>query len=234
MTVPEQETAQALAQVATLGGMFTIRTGHETGDQPLDEACADHAAVGARLTVVGEAYGTNETRVAASTIQYGLAERLLAVLVGVWSHHRVVVDPAGFDVGVGSRRWSLVAARPRAWRVPGIPAAEIVTLVTQRLTVLHNTLRAHAPIAEGLLWGNAATSAMLTLRGIRQPGPLARARTLVSGMLDVDPLRHRLTATADGKYVRRSCCLYYRTNDPRPCSDCPLTGSTVARLRRPA
>lgn len=229
-----EEAAQALAHVDTLGGMFAIRADSQPGDQPLDEACADHAAIGARLTVVAEAYGTSETRVAASTIQYGLAERLLAVLVGAWSLHRILVDPAGFDVGAGSRRWSLAAARPRARRTHGIPAAEIVDLVARRLTVLHSTLRAHGPIAEGLLWGNAATSARLTLRGITQPGPLARARTLVAGMLDVDPLRHRLDETADGRYVRRSCCLYYRTNDPRPCGDCPLTGSTAAKLRRPA
>nr|WP_042197382.1 (2Fe-2S)-binding protein [Kibdelosporangium sp. MJ126-NF4]CEL22925.1 hypothetical protein [Kibdelosporangium sp. MJ126-NF4]CTQ90064.1 hypothetical protein [Kibdelosporangium sp. MJ126-NF4] len=230
--IPEQEVARALAHVDTLGGMFAIRSEHRAGDEPIDAACADHTAIGARLATVAAAQGTDEKRVAASSIQYELAERLLAVLVGTWSHHRLVVDPTGFTVGLDRRRWRLAVAWPRAWRAAHVPADEIVHLVAARLDVLHRGLRVHTPIAEGLLWGNAATSATLTLRGITQAGPLARARALVSCALEVDPLRHRLNGTIDGKITRRSCCLYYRTNDPRPCGDCPLTGSTAARLRR--
>ncbi|ONI84099.1 hypothetical protein ALI144C_15470 [Actinosynnema sp. ALI-1.44] len=230
--VTDNEVTRALAHVTTLGGMFTIQPEHQTGGGLLGAECADHAAIGARLAAVGASYGTDEVRVAASMLQYELSARLLAVLVGTWSHHRIVVDPAGFTVGADRGAWQLAAARHRAWRATDVPASRIVHLVAGRLEVLHRTIRSHTRIADGLLWGNVASTATVVLHGIEEPGPLARARALVSTALEVDPLRHRLDGTVGGKITRRSCCLYYRTNDPRPCEDCPLTGATVTRLRR--
>ncbi|ALG11848.1 (2Fe-2S)-binding protein [Kibdelosporangium phytohabitans] len=236
MTAPvpgHEEVARALAHVSTLGRGFVIQPDSRPDGTPLGAECADREAIEVRLAAAGASLGTNEQRVAASWVQYELAGRLLAILVGTWSYHRIVVDPAGFAVGADRDMWHLAAPRPRAWRPAGIPVDDIVRLVVEQLEVLHRALRAHTSIAEGLLWGNAATSAARTLSGITETGPLARARALVSSALEVDPLRHRLNGGLDGKTTRRSCCLYYRSNDPRPCGDCPLIDSTAARIRRP-
>lgn len=218
---------ESLAHTASLGGMCTIRLEHDAQDQPLDVMCADTDALGARLATVAMALGTNEPRVAASSVQYELAERLWAVLIATWSHHQLVVNPSGLHVGPTTTSWSLAISKPDARRLDRQPAPEIARVVLPRLKALHRTIRTHTSIAEGLLWGNAATAATLAPHGINDLAARSRAHAVVTHLLTLGPLKDRLDGPVDGTITRRSCCLYYRTRDARACGDCPLRSSTV-------
>ncbi|WP_436501693.1 (2Fe-2S)-binding protein [Actinokineospora sp. HUAS TT18] len=222
----EQDVVRALTDVATLGDIYQIRTDQNTRNPLLDTACTDETAVGERLTRVGVSLGTCEARAAASSVQYELAERLWAVSIAVWSHCRIVVDPGGFRVGSTAASWSLSTSQPRGWRCDAQAADVIARAVLPRLYALHRTLRSHTSIAEGLLWGNAATAATLAVRAINDVG----ARALVTDLLTLGPLRNRLAGQVGGTVTRRSCCLYYRTRHARTCGDCPLRSSTAAKL----
>lgn len=222
------EITRALRHLRRLSRSGVVRTDSDPDDRPLLAACADPAAVSARINAVATDLGTTEPRVAASSLQYELAERLWTVTIGVWSQTGFFLDVSQFHVGPDPAVWRLATPAPKTCRDPHP--------VLDCLEVLHRTLRTHTPVADGLLWGNAATAATLALGPVSGTTAHARASALVNELLDQAPLRDRLR-TANGVVVRRSCCLYYRTRHARTCGDCPIPAPTavkaIARLRKP-
>ena len=78
-------------------------------------------------------------------------------------------------------------------------------------------------VAEGLLWGNAASAlvgALTVLAGARPAGAGTGGR-LVAELLDLPPLRGTGTLGPRG-FRRNSCCLYYRVPGGGLCGDCAL------------
>ena len=136
------------------------------------------------------------------------------------------------------------------WRGPAEPLLDqlLVQSFTAHLRPLAVAIRSRIRIAAGLLTGNAASA---LINGLRLLDPLlaARAESLpatdsaptagpclrtgpepstgwrpLAGRALADPLlRGSGTLTAcDPGFIRRSCCLYYRTPGGGLCGDCPL------------
>lgn len=96
-------------------------------------------------------------------------------------------------------------------------------VVERHLRPLVAAVRAVTPVAEGLLWGNAAsalTGALAVLARAR-PGSATAATRLVEELLDLTPLRGTGTLGPSG-FRRHSCCLYYRVPGGGLCGDCAL------------
>jgi ferric iron reductase protein FhuF len=83
-------------------------------------------------------------------------------------------------------------------------------------------------VSPQVLWGNVASAlngaaSMITAS---QPAWTNRARVITSLLLDQPPLRDTASASADGRFRRRSCCLIYRAAPNVAgvvCGDCVLS-----------
>jgi ferric iron reductase protein FhuF len=127
-------------------------------------------------------------------------------------------------------RWSpgtsieLSLADPRGWEAQDAAEPVCRTVVDGQLRPLVEAVRGVVPVAEGLLWGNAA-SALAGALYIRSehPGPAGRLGGLVRRLLALEPLTGMGVLQPDGSYVRRTCCLYYRVPPGgAKCGDCVL------------
>lgn len=210
------EVARVLREVGRLGPYFVLLANDVDGGawrpfagdvERLRELTRDHAV---RLR-------TQERRVAASLLFQGLAARL-------WSP--VAASAAGGLVpDLGGLRWSwapgepirLGVPEPRGWRVEAAAEAASVIhpmVVDGALRPLLAAMSEFVRLADGLAWGNAASALAGTLR---VPGSPVRA-ALVRDLLAWEPLAGAL----DDRFVRRSCCLYYRVPGGGKCGDCGL------------
>ncbi|MEV5749467.1 (2Fe-2S)-binding protein [Actinoallomurus sp. NPDC052308] len=217
----------ALADVARVGPYFAVDTDPGIPDHPLwrpltalyGPALPDQvAAVRLRL-------GTTEDRVAASLFFQGVAGRLWSpALASAVLHGRVPeLDPA-------RTYWRAASPGPVLLAAPGAPAlaADAATLrrviVDDHLVPLVSAVRAVTPVAEGLLWGNAASALMGALTVLTMAGPAHSgiAVRLVDELLGAAPLRGTGDRGPHG-FRRRSCCLYYRVPGGSECADCALT-----------
>jgi hypothetical protein len=215
--IPEAEPDQlirALSRAARYGRYF--EAGRD-GDVPAFDIDASLAAVGSRL-------GATEQRVAASSLQYEFAERVWSVSLGAWAFGRVVPDLTGLRHGTDADGTVVLGFKDlRGWNCLGIPAGGVAALLAHNvlghLSAFHEAVRTRVKIADGLLWGNAATALVLAARSA------GRARScfdIASALLAEPPLAGRLTGSISVSMRRRTCCLYYRTAAGRTCSDCPL------------
>ena len=186
------------------------------GVADLDELVGHHAR---RLR-------TAELRVAASLLFQGIAARLWSPVLGC-APARLVPD-----LDPRLLRWwrasplGLHLDRPAGW-VASDPAqhAELAarTVLEANLRPLGCALRRRVRIAEGLLWGNAASALVGAARVADSRGDVLRA--LVATLLDREPLRGSTTPLPAGGPLavrRRSCCLYYRVPAGDLCGDCAL------------
>lgn len=176
--VPADEVTAALVETGAHGPYFRLGAGDHDGAVPL-AAYVDRAQrLRHRLDAIGRRLGSTELRVAASSMQYELAERLWSVGVALWCRHDMVLD-------------------------------------------LHDVR----------IDPDAATTVELHLAAqrIRSVDPGDRGLSVATALLDQPPLRGWVSGPVDGTIRRRSCCLYYRTSDPRPCPDCPLAGAVVTQ-----
>lgn len=218
--VEAAEVAGVLRDVAGIGPYFEIVTGPAgTEWRPLAQTEPERLA---RLTddYAGR-LGTDERRVAASILFQGLAARLWSPVVAA-AALGIVPDLAGL-------RWRLAPgepvalrlAEPRGWRVESpAQAAGLVhpMVVDGQLKPLRETMLTFVGLADGLLWGNAASA----LAGGLNVGPPDPARVaLVRDLLAREPLAGAGSFGADG-FVRHNCCLYYRVPGGGLCGDCGL------------
>jgi hypothetical protein len=116
------------------------------------------------------------------------------------------------------------AGKPGPAEQAGVVRAEVWRVVVEgNLWPLVAAVRAAVRVAEGLLWGNAA-SALAGALGVlarARPRHAAAARRLVDELLAAPPLRGTGAFGPQG-FRRRSCCLYYRVPGGGLCGDCAL------------
>ncbi|WP_018655349.1 (2Fe-2S)-binding protein [Actinomadura flavalba] len=216
-TTPDQ-TARVLTEVAALGPYYALETGPPApGWRPLPER--DPGFVAALIDDyalrLGGGSGPVEHRVAASILFQSIAARL-------WSP--VVASAAlGVVPDLAALRWR--PGSPHGLRLPAPAgfayenARQLRDLVVDaHLRPLGEMFRDVGKLADGLVWGNAASA----LAGTLVARPAAPARGIVGDLLDLEPLRGTGAFTRRG-FVRRSCCLYYRVPPGGGlCGDCAL------------
>ncbi|MGW4893560.1 (2Fe-2S)-binding protein [Kitasatospora sp. NPDC004240] len=207
------------------------------GFRPLRElyATGPDALLAGRVREVGRRLGTAEPRVAASILQLGLAARFWSVGLGAAMLLGAVpdLDPDRARVRVPDQG-PIDLWLPHPWTPHPAPGpAELAeelhrTVVLGQLTPLAAAVRSAAPVAERLLWGNAASALVGALRVLHDhaaasgPEAVRTARDLAERLLEREPLTGTLRAGAAGRGVRRtSCCLYYRIGPGAGvCGDC--------------
>ncbi|GAA1874735.1 (2Fe-2S)-binding protein [Actinomadura bangladeshensis] len=219
------EVARVLRDVARLGPYFEICTtldGPEAVWRPLS---GDVGRLQALTGDYAERLGVGESRVAGSLVFQGLAARL-------WSPV-VAAAAAGVVPDLGPLRWRwapgepirLGLAEPGGWQAGSLAeAADLVhrVVVDGQLRPLREAMASVVKLADGLVWGNAASA----LAGSLNVGPVSGTRAeLVRALLALEPLAGAGHFGADG-FVRNNCCLYYRVPGGGMCGDCGLlTGS---------
>jgi hypothetical protein len=215
----------ALAAAAALGPYFDLAVGNET-QRWRPAADVYHAGLDSFIAAAGEQLGVTETRVSASIVQLGHASRLWSPVLASALLRGVVPDLADLRVGA-ERPARLGVPAPRGWLATD--PAELARLayrvvMTEQVEPLVRGLR--VKVADGLLWGNAAsamTGALSVLVAAR-PGQEQAARTLAGLLLDTGRLRGTGRFTGPGiQFRRNSCCLYYRIPGGGTCGDCSLT-----------
>lgn len=215
---PDQ-VAGVLRDVGRLGPYFEIRTELDGGAwRPFG---GDVERLRALTGDYAERLGTGERRVAASLVFQGLAARL-------WSPV-VAAAAVGIVPDLDGLRWhwapgepiTLGLAEPRGRRVENVgEAASLVhaVVVDGQLRALHDAISDVVSLADGLVWGNAASALVGSLNV--GPGDPARGE-LVRELLGREPLAGTGSFGPDG-FVRKSCCLYYRVPGGGMCGDCGL------------
>lgn len=220
------EVARGLAAAAAGGPFFTLATeAAGPGWRPATAYYADGFAAGAKARLP-EA----EPRVAASIAQQAYAARLWSPVLGAGLLAGVVPDLTRLQVRDHEPPSPLELAlpEPAGWLADDPDAlADLAyrVVVTGQLEPL--TLALSGEVADGLLWGNAASALtgalgvlLTTHPALRGPATTLAATLLAHGRL-TDTGQLGVTAAALG-FRRRSCCLYYRLPGGGLCADCAL------------
>ncbi|MGI8331136.1 (2Fe-2S)-binding protein [Actinomadura scrupuli] len=182
---------RALAEVARLGPFFAVAT------DPAEEAdptwrrldALDTGDLARLIAAYARRLGGVEDRVAASILFQALASRLWSPVVACAAGYGVVPDLAGLH-------WRWAPGAPIAlWLAdPGgentaEPAAVHAAVVDGGLRPLRETFGAVVKLADGLLWGNAASALVGTLRaGSLRPELAVPVTGLVRALLTMEPL----------------------------------------------
>ncbi|MBP3076149.1 iron reductase [Streptomyces sp. 604F] len=222
---PAGAVADALAEVARLGGFFVVRVGGpDQGWQPLPRS---HAAGFTDLAeAVARRHRTDEPRVGVSIAQIGHAARLWSPVLATAVRHGIVLDLDGLqraDDGPALR-----LPRAAGWYADALDDLAVPALyaqVTRQLGALAQGLR--VKVAPRLLDGNSASALVEAARGLLAADPAAREALtgLTTRLLDTGHLRGTGATTGPGLgFRRRSCCLYYRAPNGTKCGDCGLAG----------
>ncbi|MER5865572.1 (2Fe-2S)-binding protein [Kitasatospora sp. NPDC002040] len=217
---------QILRRTSALGPFFATVDGPLPPDfRPLGEL-ATPGFWERRINEVGPRLRTDEPRVAASVAQLGLAARLWSVALGTAALAGVVPE-----LGPDRAHWRLPRGGTLELWVPGVRAGEPVAALRQAVAVenlapIGAAIRAVTPVAERLLWGNAA-SALAGVLKVLPPTVRAVARPLVGGLLEQPPLVGG--GGPAGAFRRTTCCLYYRVPGGGLCGDCVLDRAPGSR-----
>ncbi|GAA2093161.1 (2Fe-2S)-binding protein [Actinomadura alba] len=219
--------SRVLRDVARLGPFFAVATDPAEAADPTWRPLAEFDPVTLRglIDEYARRLGTTEDRVAASLLFQALAARLWSPALAAAS--RGVVP----DLSSLHWRWApgapiaLWLAEPAGWAADG-DAAGLVhrTVVDGLLHPVRVTFGDVVRVADGLLWGNAASALMGVLQGgTHSPGSAAAMRHLARELLARHPLAGTGSLGPGASFVRRSCCLYYRVPPGGAmCGDCAL------------
>jgi hypothetical protein len=192
------------------------------------------AAVRAALAArAGLGVDAIEPRVAASTLQFGLAARLVSPALGAAVLRRPL------DLRPGGLWWQEVTGGPVPLSVPlaagGSPGTaadgwdqvlfdEVLASVTAAIARL-------VPVSGRVLWGNVASAVNTAARQVvRQRPDLAGDAWQAAARLFASPALRGERNPPGPAFLRSSCCLFYRLapGDPSAiCGDCVLRGRTV-------
>jgi ferric iron reductase protein FhuF len=220
------DASAAIERAGSTNALLGIGTGSD-GD-PADRLCAVDL-----VDAIAEWAGTGERRVAASLVVLGYSARLVGATLAVLLRDGILLDTRPSQVRYSfqpERGFRLTLPQPTGWRGPpdALRRRWCADIIDDHLSHLIDAVRAAAPVAPGLLWGNVASGLAGTLRALTQSGlPLATGHTVGVQLLDHGPLRESGTLSIhDGQltFLRRSCCLYYRLDGGGMCGDCPLVG----------
>lgn len=214
---------EALRRAAALGPYFAVSVDpDEEVDptwRPLPETDPEH--LDGLIDQYARRLNTDDRRVAASILFQGVASRLWSPVVAAGALG-VVPDLASLHW-----RWApgapiaLWLANPTGWAAS--PAHAFETVVDGQLRPLRETMLKVIKLADGLIWGNAASALAGTLYAARIAPDLAPTlRPFVQELLSRPPLDAAGEFGPRG-YVRRSCCLYYKVPPGgEMCGDCAL------------
>jgi ferric iron reductase protein FhuF len=219
-----------------IGPYFVVHLHRGSPGVPCEEFLQP-LTLGSLVDDVARRLGTAEQRVAVSSMQYELAERLWSVVLGCWVTEGLIPDLDQLRYGrspVGRIRLYLQnpTARERPEATPTETAEMLAEVVLGQLSTVHLALRSVTRVSPGLLWGNAAAALGLATRTLLNRGGCHERLYAVSeALLAMPPLADRLDGDLTARMVRRSCCLYYRTAARRACGDCPLRDCAAVGFR---
>ncbi|WP_235018364.1 (2Fe-2S)-binding protein [Thermomonospora echinospora] len=223
---------EALADVAGLGPFFAVSTDPAEEVDPLWRPFPD--GVDALIEVTAARLRTGEVRVAASTAQLGLAARLWSPVLGCALVHGVVPSLASLRYRAGAPGavplWLPEVSGRRVTGPDELAAAVYQSVVVEQLEGINSAVRDRTGVAAGLLWGNAASALVGTLRVLAgaRPALTAPGLGLAARLLATGGLRGAGTPIGPGLgFRRRSCCLYYRVSGAGLCGDCCLDAVPV-------
>jgi ferric iron reductase protein FhuF len=211
-----------LADVAGLGPFFTLGTG--AGERPL----ADPEPARDRIAHVGGALRCDE-RVAASLAFQGFAAQLVSAPYAAAVLHREA--PTLGPATVWWRRADDGGWTPCTDATALVAADDLAGQLEGLLAPLVAAVRAQVPVADRLLWGNAASTiaAAKRLLVIQRPAAAGRAAEVAEAVLTRGSFAGagELLPPRDPDLVwtfrRRTCCLYYRVPGAGGiCDDCAL------------
>ena len=154
--------------------------------------------------------GDPPMRVGWSAVLMGAASRLWSVSVVPFVTDGVLVDPACL---LGRHDDGAVVVGVREPR--GRTDAGVDDLDRAVRSVLEPMI-ARIPLADRLLWGNAAAS----LHAVPRVHALPAARNVVDALLAGPKFDRELVVAEDGRARRRTCCLFYLVPDAGLCGDC--------------
>jgi hypothetical protein len=211
----------ALVDAAAIGGFFAITVGGDADGWIPVHRCYDvgcHDMV--ESTVAG--YGTTDLRIGASLVQFSHASRLWSPILATALSHGVVPDLTDLQ----RRRTATELRLPTPAGHPVVDerplAPQLYALVVeQHLEPLAAGL--WVKMAPRLLYGNAAAALVAAAHQLAGARPHLRPAVLA--------VTESLLATGDLvgtgelaglRFVRRSCCLYYRVPGGSYCHDCAL------------
>jgi FhuF 2Fe-2S C-terminal domain len=215
-----------LADVARLGPFFTLGAGPAgEGEHPVSGLHADPQPLRDRIAHVGRALRCDE-RVAASLAFQGLAAQVVSAPYATAVLHGTVpaLTPATlFLRRTGDGGWALRSAATAL-----ADGAELAPVLEGLLAPLVAAVRAQVPVAERLLWGNAASTvaAAKRLLVVQRPATADRAAEVAEAVLAAGPfggageLLPPRDPDRNWTFRRRSCCLYYRVPGGGLCDDC--------------
>jgi ferric iron reductase protein FhuF len=220
---PPAEVARALSGAATLGPFFALGTAAAGPGWRRASAFYPHAFLTGARARLPEA----ELRVAASIAQQAYAARLWSPVLAAGLLAGIVPDLADLQLrDQEAAPLELALPSPAGWRAEDPAELCYRVVVTAHLEPLASALAGE--LADGLLWGNAASALTGALGVLVRARPdLRRPATALAGtLLTHGRLAHTgelgVTGGALG-FRRRSCCLYYRLPGGGLCGDCGLT-----------
>jgi ferric iron reductase protein FhuF len=160
----------------------------------------------------------------------GYSARLVGPAVSLLIREGVLLDlrPVNVRFAYDPRLgFGLDLVRPAGWHSAPAALREGLcrVVVDDHLRPVIDAVRAEVPVAPGLLWGNVASGLAGALRALGTAGSLARCHAEGLALLGHGPLRGSGYLTIDKgqlRFVRRSCCLYYRIGGGGMCGDCAL------------
>jgi hypothetical protein len=167
------------------------------------DAAAYSAAICGRL-------GGAPLRVGQSALQMGIASRLWSLTVVPVARDQLLPDPAGFVVREDDGAVVLGVSRAAGWSAPTVDDLHAALLGV--LEPLADAL----PLAQRLLWGNAAASLYVVPRVHSLPEALPWVEALVTR----PPYAGELDLLPDRTARRRTCCLFYEVPGAGLCGDC--------------
>ena len=210
--------------LAGLGPFFALQAmSPEDSWQPvstlLDEPVLPELVARAQHFLAERAGEPVHTRVAASITSLGLFARLISPYLGAAAADVELPAPSLHGISFQptlSQPWPLHLAGPSGPADPGAALATIVEPLIERIAEEFSLSRT-------TLRGNAASGVFGAL------GMIARARpdlTIAARKLGAELLDGPLAGTGESsgsRFVRASCCLYYRIPSGGYCGDCVLT-----------
>lgn len=213
-----------IAELGRLGEFFTLTSEPREESVPtLARLSDDRQVLAGYIAWYAGRLQTAEARVAGSILFQGLAARLWSPVVASVLLYGVIpmFDPE-------TTRWhpdsdSGRLAPTRLAFQPGGASESVVAVVDGLLLPLVRAIRRRARISEALLWGNAASAAVGSLRVLAsvRPETLDAGREFAEKALEYGPLVGT-GKFVDASFVRASCCLFYRVADGGLCGDCVL------------
>ena len=226
----------ALEAAAELGPFFATSPGAGATWISWEQLTGDATVLGGRLTEVrgvlsaGPGAPAVEAAVGASIAHLGLVARLVAPVLGaaLLTGTLPVAPPAAVRLHLsGANPLPLAVTAPSG--VVADDAASTAGAFADRwlapaIAPLGVAVRTAGGVSPRVLEGNVISAVAGALRMAAQARPrlAARADGVLDALLRAGPLEGTGLRAADGSFVRRSCCLFYRLPGAGTCGDCVL------------